>query len=66
MSRRPRGGCYVHDLLGNDAQRRAWLEWIGAADAGLNYEAGIDATLDALAAHLEKCVAVDALLALAR
>ena len=58
-------GCYVHGLFGNDAQRRAWLDWIGAARSGLNYEAEVEATLDALAAHLERHVRVDALLDLA-
>ncbi len=59
-------GCYVHGLFGNDAQRRAWLDWIGAAGSGLNYEAEVEATLDGLAAHLERHVRVEALLALAR
>jgi len=59
-------GCYVHGLFGDDAQRRAWLAWIGAPASTFAYEAGVEATLDALAAHLEAHVRVEALLALAR
>jgi adenosylcobyric acid synthase len=56
-----RGG-YVHGLFANDAQRRAWLGWIGAPASALNYGAQVEATLDALAAHLEAHLDVDALL----
>jgi adenosylcobyric acid synthase len=59
-------GCYVHGLFGDDAQRRAWLAWIGAPASSLAYEASVEATLDRLAAHLERHVQVDALLAQAR
>ena len=59
-------GCYVHGLMADDRQRRHWLQWIGAASSGLDYEAGIDATLDRLADHLEKHVDCTRLLALAR
>jgi adenosylcobyric acid synthase len=59
-------GCYVHGLFDDDAQRRALLEWIGAAPSGLNHAAQIEATLDALADHLERHVRVEALLGLAR
>ncbi len=58
-------GCYVHGLFGNDAQRRAWLAWIGAPSSALAYEAQVEATLDRLAEHLERHVRVDALLAMA-
>ena len=47
-----------------DAFRRAFLG--PAASATLDYEAGIDAALDGLAAHLERHLDLDALLALAR
>ena len=60
-----RGG-YVHGLFDDDAQRRALLAWIGAALSSLNHAGEIEATLDALAGHLEQHVRVDALLALAR
>jgi adenosylcobyric acid synthase len=59
-------GCYVHGLLSEDRQRQHWLQRIGAATSTLDYEAGIDATLDELAEHLERHIDCDALLALAR
>ena len=59
-------GAYVHGLFDADAQRRAMLAWIGAAPSGLNHAAEVEATLDALAGHLERHVNVEALLALAR
>ena len=58
--------CYVHGLFAHDAQRSAWLNWIGGTGSSLNYEAEVDAVLDALAAHLEVHLNLDALLALAR
>jgi adenosylcobyric acid synthase len=59
-----RGG-YVHGLFGDDAQRRAWLAWIGADVSALNYEREVEDTLDALAAHLERHVSIDELLRIA-
>lgn len=59
-------GTYVHGLLADDRQRSAWLERLQAGPSALNYEADVEATLDALAAHLERCVDLDALLRLAR
>jgi adenosylcobyric acid synthase len=59
-------GCYIHGLLADDRQRRHWLERIGAAPSSFIYEAGVDATLDRLAEHLEKHVDCSRLLALAR
>jgi adenosylcobyric acid synthase len=59
-------GCYIHGLLADDQQRRHWLARIGAQGSDLDYEAGIDATLDALADHLEKHVDCTRLLKLAR
>ena len=59
-------GCYIHGLLADDRQRRHWLQWIGAASSGLDYEAGIDVTLDRLADHLEEHVDCTRLLDLAR
>ncbi len=57
--------CYVHGLFTDDAQRSAWLNWIGGAPSVLNYEAEIDATLDSLAAHLEANLDLDKMLRLA-
>jgi adenosylcobyric acid synthase len=59
-------GCYVHGLFGDDAQRRAWLAWIGAPASPLAYEAQVETTLDRLADHLETHAQVDAMLAMAR
>jgi adenosylcobyric acid synthase len=59
-------GCYIHGLLADDRQRQHWLQRIGAASSDLDYEAGIEATLDALADHLEKHVDCTRLLDLAR
>ena len=58
-------GCYIHGLFAHDQQRRAWLARIGAAASPLDYEADVEATLDALARHLEQHLDCDALLALA-
>ena len=47
-------GCYVHGLFGSDAFRTAFLQRLRpGARAALNYEAGVDDALDALADHLE-------------
>jgi adenosylcobyric acid synthase len=59
-------GCYIHGLFAADAQRAAWLRRLGANPAPRDHEASVDATLDALAAHLERHIDVDALLAMAR
>jgi adenosylcobyric acid synthase len=55
-------GTYLHGLFASDEFRRAFFGSI--ADPALDYEAGVDATLDALAAHLEAHLDLDALLAL--
>ncbi|GGH10576.1 cobyric acid synthase [Alsobacter metallidurans] len=59
-------GVYVHGLFGDDSQRAAWLRWMGAQPSGYAYEADVEATLDALAAHLERHVDLDRLLSFAR
>jgi adenosylcobyric acid synthase len=60
-------GCYVHGLFAADAFRHAFLNRLRAREAsGLVFEHRIEQTLDALASHLEACVDVDGLLALAR
>ncbi len=59
-------GTYVHGLFANDAQRRDWIERLGGRAGGLDYEAGVEDALDALAAHLETHLDIDAMLALAR
>jgi adenosylcobyric acid synthase len=59
-------GTYLHGFFSGDAQRAAWLSRLGAPASELNYETMIDETLDALAAHLEAHLDLDALLELAR
>ncbi len=59
-------GSYLHGMFANDAFRAGFLRQIGAQASGLHYSAGVEAVLDALAAHLEAHVDVTALLGLAR
>jgi adenosylcobyric acid synthase len=59
-------GSYLHGMFANDTFRAGFLKHIGAVASGLNYGAGVEATLDALAAHLETHIDVAGLLALAR
>ena len=54
-------GAYVHGLFAGDRQRAAWLASLGAA-SGLEYEATIERTLDALADHCEAHLDLDAIL----
>lgn len=56
-------GTYLHGLFAADSFRRVFLG--NAASSDLAYEASIERTLDDLAAHLEKHLDIDALLALA-
>ena len=58
-------GTYIHGLFADDRQRAGWLARFGASAGGFDYEAGVDATLDALAAHLEKHVDLDRIIAFA-
>ena len=58
-------GCYLHGLFAADAFRQAYLARLGAAPDPLAYADGVEATLDALAAHIEEHLDVDRLLALA-
>ncbi len=58
-------GSYLHGLFAQDAFRAAFLTTLGAAPSGAAYGAEVEATLDALAAHLEAHMDVNALLALA-
>lgn len=59
-------GTYLHGLFAADAFRAAWLRGIGAQPGGINHAALVEATLDALADHMERHLDVDGLLALAR
>ena len=66
MSRNGRvAGSYLHGMFRDDGFRAACLAGFGVASAG-GYDAGVEATLDALAAHLEAHLDVDGLLSVAR
>ncbi|MGO9675087.1 MAG: cobyric acid synthase [Methylocella sp.] len=60
------GGCYVHGLFSEPAQRAALMARLGGAGSGLSYEASVEDALDAVAAHLEAQIDLDRLLTLAR
>jgi len=57
-------GSYLHGLFTSDAFRAHFLQGLGHSGA-IGYDAGVEATLDALADHLERYMDVDQLLALA-
>jgi adenosylcobyric acid synthase len=59
-------GCYIHGLLTNDRQRRHWLQRLGARASSLDYQSEVEATLEALADHLEQHIDCEHLLTLAR
>lgn len=59
-------GSYLHGMFINDDFRRAFLSALGAPPTSYSYSASVEATLDALARHLEAHLNVDGLLALAR
>jgi len=59
-------GCYLHGLFASDAFRRCFLARLGAACGDFAYEHRVEATLDALADHLERHLDLSALLAAAR
>ncbi len=59
-------GCYVHGLFASDAFRHAFLSTLKSrTDGGLAFDAGVDATLDALADHLQTHIDLDRVLAIA-
>lgn len=57
-------GCYLHGLFASDRFRRSYLASIGAPVAVSAYDATVEATLDALAKHLETHMDLDLLLTL--
>ncbi len=59
-------GTYIHGLFADDRQRSGWLARFSAGPANVGYEALLEQTLDALAAHLAAHLDVDRLLTLAR
>lgn len=56
-------GTYLHGLFSNDSFRAAWLAQFNVSSA-LNYDQNVEATLDALAEHLEQNLDIEKLLAL--
>lgn len=59
-------GSYLHGLFRHDGFRAAFLSRLGAESADASYDTGIEATLDALADHIEAHLDVEKLLAAAR
>jgi len=58
-------GCYLHGLFGSDGFRAAYLATLGATAAPHGYDDGVEATLDALAAHVADWLDLDRVVALA-
>ena len=61
-------GCYVHGIFADDAFRAAFLARLrpDRRASGFDYDAEIDATLDALADHLAVSIDLDRLLRIGR
>ena len=59
-------GSYLHGLFGSDIARQGFLRRLGCTAPLRDHAAGVEAALDALAAHLERHVDIDRLLALSR
>ena len=55
-------GCYLHGLFAADGFRAAYLAAIGGPQSELCFEDGVEATLDALADHVEAHLDLDLLL----
>lgn len=58
-------GSYLHGMFREDAFRAAFLKSLGASPSGNSYGDTVEATLDALARHMEKHLDLDGLFALA-
>jgi len=59
-------GCYLHGIFASDEFRRAFLKTMKPDfDSTLSFDSRVDATLDALADHLERHIAVDRILEIA-
>jgi adenosylcobyric acid synthase len=59
-------GTYLHGCFAADGFRSAFLQSLGAAPSGLNYDVLIEHTLNDWAAHLERHIDIAAVLKLAR
>ncbi|MDJ0826176.1 MAG: cobyric acid synthase [Rhodobacter sp.] len=58
-------GCYLHGLFASDGFRSAFLRRAGGQPGVTRYEATVEATLDALADHIERNLDLDRLQSLA-
>ena len=58
-------GSYLHGMFRDDGFRAAFLAELGATPSELAYSVTVENTLDALAAHMEQHLDMDALLAIA-
>ena len=58
-------GTYLHGCFSSDAFRSSYLAGLGAVPSGLAFEQVVEATLDGLAAHLERYLDLDRILELA-
>ncbi len=59
-------GCYIHGLFAADNFRQAFLQDLGGAPSAIAFQDTVEATLDALADHLEAHLDIAALLEIAR
>ncbi|TDL74943.1 cobyric acid synthase [Palleronia sediminis] len=59
-------GSYVHGMFGDDGFRAAFLAGLGVAPGGESYGAAVERVLDALAAHMEAHLDLDAMLGVGR
>ncbi|MDE0967779.1 MAG: cobyric acid synthase [Octadecabacter sp.] len=59
-------GCYLHGLFASDGFRASYMADIGAPVQSINYNAGVGATLDELADHLETHLDIPAILKLTK
>jgi adenosylcobyric acid synthase len=59
-------GSYLHGMFRNDDFRAAFLRGLGAEASNVSYDGAVEATLDALADHIETHLDVDGILKKAR
>ncbi len=61
-------GCYMHGIFAADGFRAAYLRslGLGGGTEAINYEEGIETTIDALSMHLEKHLDLDGLVKIAK